>query len=61
MTDDALALGRPIRLDCSYPDEHGDAHHEHPKTGRLVCLICHPPAYLLREWAERRESGPSAV
>ena len=30
-------------VDCSYHDEHKPRHEEHPETGRLVCMICHPP------------------
>lgn len=39
----------PHTVDCNYPTEHTQHHHEHLKTGRLVCYICHPPHYLLSE------------
>lgn len=39
----------PVKLDCSYPQEHADHHHPHPdphpqRDARLVCYVCHPPA-----------------
>lgn len=40
--------GPAIKLDCSYPENHAAHHHSHPDTERLVCHICHPPAYVLR-------------
>lgn len=43
------ARGKPHVVDCSYPAEHADHHHEHPATNRLVCHICHTPSYVLEE------------
>lgn len=47
---------KPIRLDCSYPEQHADHHmpHPDPRPGadpRLTCYICHPP---VRELERRR-------
>lgn len=34
-------------VDCSYGGKHAEAHQPHRVTERLVCCVCHPPAYLL--------------
>jgi hypothetical protein len=52
--------GPSIKLDCSYPERHERAHQNHPVTGRLVCLICHPPAQYIEEW-KRREAQEHVI
>lgn len=34
---------------CAYSEEHVEFHVPHPVNGRLVCLVCHPPAQYLRQ------------
>ena len=38
-----------IATDCWHPIAHAARHHAHPATGRPVCHICHPPAYVLAQ------------
>lgn len=50
------------KLDCSHPTEHAEDHVPH-RDGpeRLVCLVCHPPYYVLQErarLAQEATDGP---
>jgi hypothetical protein len=29
--------------DCWHPKEHAEHHRPHPRTGREICWLCHPP------------------
>jgi hypothetical protein len=40
-------------VDCAHRTQHQGHHRRHPVTGRLVCLVCHPPA----AWLEKGASG----
>jgi hypothetical protein len=35
-------------VDCRYQEAHAAHHLRHPDAGRRVCVVCHPPAFVLR-------------
>lgn len=43
--------------DCSARGSHKAEHHRpHPRTGRFVCFVCHPPADTLIEERARADA-----
>lgn len=32
-----------VAIDCSYPEDHARYHEPHPTTGKIICMLCHPP------------------